>query len=229
MEIEAINKAIYLKAFEAITLGYEPYRRFVEGLSLPYTFGTPSAYANLFLMLLLELSKSDPQEVEKLSNLEQITAFKGKRILEVGCNVGYLMKILADLGAECYGIDIEDFSSILNQQHIQFAKIDLLANNHYTPTSIFPDASFELFDVAISRALLEKQITTQNEAIGLIQRLSKLSHFQIHEITVSSECNISTPQLVKAGYNARQYLGALGAFNPVIYVVEEYKPKQTIS
>lgn len=68
-----------------------------------------TAYSNY-----VSYSKVSPTYKNVATNIKQV--FQPRRVLEVGCATGIIVKHLNDLGVECYGIDVSKYA-IENAEH----------------------------------------------------------------------------------------------------------------
>ncbi len=100
---------------------------------------------------------------------------KDKKVLELGCAKGFLIKVLRDLEVEAYGLDFSEFA--VNCSEVK-EFITLGDARHFKELNFLEDG----FDLIVSFNFLE--CLTEKEIINLVENLNKKSYQQCHRFNV---------------------------------------------
>ncbi len=100
---------------------------------------------------------------------------KGKKVLELGCAKGFLIKVLRDLKVEAYGIDFSEFAVNCSKIKQYITLGDVRDFNQ----PIFLENKFDLI---LSFNFLE--CIPEENIIDLVNNLNKIVYQQIHRINV---------------------------------------------
>lgn len=178
--------------------------------------------------------------------------FRGKKVLDIGCSIGYYSFKLASQGAECWGIDADGNSIFVANSLKEIHKVD---NVHFTNGFLTNSTIDKLleesggFDVILLFSVIHwllKANRNEENVIKLLQRLIKDKQVIFYEPSISGKAyypNTLKKECVgsflkRVGYNKIKLLGKnyaknvsdsrelyLGKidFNSIMEQIKEYK------
>lgn len=212
MKISEIDKGKFFEIFEKIGETGRPYVEYVKEHFDDKTNGRPELYTNMFIKIRSYMRDS----------------FENKKFLEVGCGPGYFLFVLKKMGANVFGIDINDQGGLPEYFGINFKRENLLEYPYdkiLTPRDIFPGVEFENFDVLLTRQLFEIGLGLgkdfNREKVKKILRLTKnLSILQIHELTQEGGVFLTEKELKGIGYELLDHEVSPYLTNAELYVLK---------
>jgi predicted TPR repeat methyltransferase len=114
--------------------------------------------------------------LDKAAALGERHQLQNKKVLEIGCAKGFLVKDLRDMGVDAYGLDVSPYA-------IGEAE-DGMAPHLYTgdARTYLSNFSRNEFDVVFSLRFLE--CIAEADLPGLVSEMNRISKLQFHEIDV---------------------------------------------
>ena len=111
---------------------------------------------------------------DKAADLAEKYQLQGKKVLDIGCAKGFLVKDLRDMGVDAYGLDVSSYAVGEAESEV---KPYLTVGDARTYLSNY---ATDEFDVVFSLRFLE--CISETDFPNLISEINRVSKFQFHEV-----------------------------------------------
>lgn len=107
-------------------------------------------------------------------NLAENYHLRGKKVLDIGCAKGFIVKDLRDMGADAYGLDVSSYA--IGQCEAEVAPYLTIGDAR----TYLKNYKKDEFDVVFSLRFME--CIPEEDIPGLIAQMNRISLFQFHVI-----------------------------------------------
>lgn len=163
----------YMNTMLFLTEQGREYENFMREYHDDVRIGSAKLYTNIFIKMLGFIGSPE-----------------GKSIIEIGCGPAYFLHTLRKMGADVYGVDINENGGNQQKYGVNFVIKNILEfpdDALLSPQDLFPQSRVKKFDALLTRDFLERHLGfgkpgfSEKEVEKMLKMTRNLSDLQIHE------------------------------------------------
>ncbi|MFH1237654.1 MAG: hypothetical protein V1648_04615 [Candidatus Aenigmatarchaeota archaeon] len=173
INIRDVPESKYVNTMMFLTETGSNYEKYMSDYHPEIRIGSAMLYSNVFIKMLGLLGSSE-----------------GKSFIEIGCGPAYFLHALKKMGAEVYGLDMNENGGNQQKYGVNFALKNILEfpdDAVLSPQDLFPQSRVKKFDALLTRDFLEKYLYfgmqgfSEEDVEKMLKMTRNLSDLQIHE------------------------------------------------